>query len=472
MDRVITIIFVIFVIFTGLNTIPVCIEYLTTHSSEIGKVDDLVKSDLTDQKDCYTITYDLAGGLILNPQINGQSAGKENPTTYTLFTESFTLVNPEKDGYDFIGWTGTELEEPRLKVTICKGSSGNLEFKAHYEKILDAPVLNAPTDTDGLRVSWNKIDNATGYVVNVNGVDCIKASFTSETISSNYLKVGDNVIKVKASRDNYSKFSPWSNSVSYSIVNQLEPIELTYSNNVFSFNAVDNAWEYVITAGNCTFSLSASKTTFPNNCITLNNGNYTIDLTKAYEKGDVDIIDGLLYSPDNNEYINSANHSINVTVTANATFKALTAPAVSNSVSYVYDIAVNLNKLTYTSTTYTHSQLGAKYSQYDVNSGAFLAILLPTTFFNNDSIPESVYSYCSDLVMEIYVNNSLLTTVTAKKYAGSYLYNFKSNELTVNKNYTCKLMFKSNNTKIEKTKTLNITCLDSNHLIFLEFKTV
>lgn len=472
MDRVITIIFVVFVIFTGLNTIPVCIEYLTTHSSETGKVDDLVKLDLPNQVGYYSITYDLDGGIIPNYQINGSSSGKDNPTTYTLFTESFTLVNPEKDGYDFIGWTGTELDTPRLKVTICKGSSGDLEFKANFEKILDAPVLNAPTDTDGLRVSWNKVDNATGYIVNVNGVDCINTSGTSTSITSNYLKVGDNVIKVKASKDNYSKFSPWSNSVSYSIVNQLKPIELTYSNNVFSFNAVDNAWEYVITAGNCTFSLSASKTTFPNNCITLNNGNYTIDLTKAYEKGDVDIIDGLLYSPDNNEYINSVNHSINVTVTANPLFNALTAPAVSNSVSYVYDIAVNLNKLVYTSTTYTHSQLGAKYSQYDVNSGAFVAILMPTAFFNNDGIPESAYSYCSDLVMEIYENNSLLTTVNARKYAGSYLYHFKSNELTVNTKYTCKLMFKSNNTKIEITKTFNITCLDSNHLTFLEFKTV
>ena len=43
----------------------------------------------------YTITYDLDGG-VNNPS---------NPTTYTNRTETFTLEDPTKEGYTFLGWT-------------------------------------------------------------------------------------------------------------------------------------------------------------------------------------------------------------------------------------------------------------------------------------------------------------------------------------------------------------------------------
>lgn len=42
----------------------------------------------------YTITYDLDGG-VNNPS---------NPTTYTNRTETFTLEEPTKEGYTFLGW--------------------------------------------------------------------------------------------------------------------------------------------------------------------------------------------------------------------------------------------------------------------------------------------------------------------------------------------------------------------------------
>ena len=59
----------------------------------------------------YTITYDLDGGT-----------ADDNPTGYTVETETFTLKNPTRPGYIFSGWSGTGLTgEDNLTVTIPKG---------------------------------------------------------------------------------------------------------------------------------------------------------------------------------------------------------------------------------------------------------------------------------------------------------------------------------------------------------------
>ena len=74
----------------------------------------------------YVIVYDLDGG-----SVNG-----ENPAGYTAETETFTLINPTKLGYKFIGWTGTDLTENTMTVTIEQGSQGDRSYKANYELII------------------------------------------------------------------------------------------------------------------------------------------------------------------------------------------------------------------------------------------------------------------------------------------------------------------------------------------------
>ncbi len=70
----------------------------------------------------YTITYDLDGGTV-----NGV-----NPTQYTVETPTFTLVNPTKPGYTFTGWTGTDLENATVDVTISQGARGSRSYTAHW----------------------------------------------------------------------------------------------------------------------------------------------------------------------------------------------------------------------------------------------------------------------------------------------------------------------------------------------------
>lgn len=74
----------------------------------------------------YTIEYDLDGGLLTS----------NNPDTYYITTDTFTLNNPTKEGYTFVGWSGTGLTGiQNMTVTVTKGSTGNRSYVAHYSPI-------------------------------------------------------------------------------------------------------------------------------------------------------------------------------------------------------------------------------------------------------------------------------------------------------------------------------------------------
>ena len=71
----------------------------------------------------YTITYEGLEGATLTT---------ENPTSYTIETEDFTLNNPTKIGYIFQGWTGTDLASATKIVTIDTGSIGDRSYTATW----------------------------------------------------------------------------------------------------------------------------------------------------------------------------------------------------------------------------------------------------------------------------------------------------------------------------------------------------
>ena len=71
----------------------------------------------------YNISYDLNGGEM--------PSGITNPDSYTN-EDSFTLNNPVREGYYFLGWTGSNGETPQITVTIEVGTSGDLSYAAHW----------------------------------------------------------------------------------------------------------------------------------------------------------------------------------------------------------------------------------------------------------------------------------------------------------------------------------------------------
>lgn len=76
----------------------------------------------------YNITYDYAGGK------------GTNPATYTVETATFQLAAPQRPGYNFLGWTGSNGETKQLIVQIATGSTGDKSYVAHWEMNLNTTV--------------------------------------------------------------------------------------------------------------------------------------------------------------------------------------------------------------------------------------------------------------------------------------------------------------------------------------------
>ncbi len=75
-----------------------------------------------------TITYNISYNL------NGGTASTLKQT-YNVETETFTLAIPEKTGYKFLGWTGSNGTTPTKDVSISKGSVGDKAYTANWERI-------------------------------------------------------------------------------------------------------------------------------------------------------------------------------------------------------------------------------------------------------------------------------------------------------------------------------------------------
>ena len=86
----------------------------------------------------YSISYELAGGTVATT----------NPDNYTIESETFTLINPTRTGYEFSGWTGTGLDAASTNVTIVQGTTGNRSYTATWTPI-------------SYSISYNGVEGAT-----------------------------------------------------------------------------------------------------------------------------------------------------------------------------------------------------------------------------------------------------------------------------------------------------------------------
>jgi len=123
--------------------------------------------------DTYTISYTLNGG----------TASPANPTSYTVVSAAITLNNPTRDGYEFVGWSGTDLTGgENLTVTIPTGSTGNKTYTANWKANApstppDSSIVTAKTDIS------ITINTQTGYDYSIDGTDWVSGTGSSYTFS-------------------------------------------------------------------------------------------------------------------------------------------------------------------------------------------------------------------------------------------------------------------------------------------------
>ncbi len=132
----------------------------------------------------YTLTYDLDGGIL--------GEGESNPDSFTIRSEDIQLMNPTRENYVFVGWTGTDLEEPTQFVFIPAGSVGDRHYTANWIPIFGTPEMILPASL--VRVEESAFDGTAMKVVYVpDGCEAIGRNAFKNCPSLEQIRIPDTV---------------------------------------------------------------------------------------------------------------------------------------------------------------------------------------------------------------------------------------------------------------------------------------
>lgn len=151
----------------------------------------------------YTITYNYNGG----------STDYANPTSYTISSNAITLYNPERTGYIFDGWTGTDYATATKTAVIPSGSTGDKTFTANYT-IIEYSISYYGVD------GANFTPGATSYTVDSNDITLPTPTKIGYTFvgwrGTGIVGVSKNVTIAKGSTGDRTYTAQWQ-AISYSI---------------------------------------------------------------------------------------------------------------------------------------------------------------------------------------------------------------------------------------------------------------
>ena len=84
----------------------------------------------------YTATWTpITYNITYNNAVNGtDGVTNTNPATYTIESETFTLANPSRTGYEFAGWYSDAEFNTSATTTIAQGSTGDKTFWAKWTR--------------------------------------------------------------------------------------------------------------------------------------------------------------------------------------------------------------------------------------------------------------------------------------------------------------------------------------------------
>lgn len=137
----------------------------------------------------YSITYDLTGGRL--------EKGDDNPSSYNVETETFTLHQPIKEGYTFKGWKCNGEDTTTSLVSIEKGTVGNLKFTAVWEenKTMEKSTSGKPTELNSENTPEDVIENLATQIRD--GVqNLIRGTRYAFASGTNYKVSGDETVYI------------------------------------------------------------------------------------------------------------------------------------------------------------------------------------------------------------------------------------------------------------------------------------
>lgn len=111
----------------------------------------------------YTLSYSLNDGV----------CSTQNRTTYTIEDLDIAINNPYREGYNFIGWIGTDINEKTMTLTIHAGSFGDRHFGACWEKSDKFVAISTPAEF------LNIADNLNGYYYLIQDIDMTGFEFSA-----------------------------------------------------------------------------------------------------------------------------------------------------------------------------------------------------------------------------------------------------------------------------------------------------
>lgn len=164
----------------------------------------------------YSVFYDMAGG-----KFNGKTV----VNTYTAGAD-YKIENPVRDGYTFVGWTGTGLKSVTKNLVIENGTKGNVKFTANWTKTgatntpakkdetttttttTKKPVVKAPgkakvssaskkLSSKSAKISIKKISGAAGYKIQFSTAKKFKKVLWEKTVTKNSISVSNKKLKNK-----------------------------------------------------------------------------------------------------------------------------------------------------------------------------------------------------------------------------------------------------------------------------------
>ena len=194
------------------------------------------------------------------------SSARLNAPVVTVSSEGIASWEAVENASGYVYVINDGVEQSTRETTINLNNGDVIKVKAvgddkHADSKWSVSVkytvptaLQVPTLTiSGNVASWNAVDGAIGYVINVNGNE-------QETDSLQYTSDESFIIKVKALGDSkYYTDSAWSDSVTYIVptLNKIDAPIVTLNGNVASWSAVQNAEYYVISVNGVESNINA-----------------------------------------------------------------------------------------------------------------------------------------------------------------------------------------------------------------------